>query len=108
MSHFGRGSFGWWEVMRGGCFGHFGNRRGGVAGAVRRKRAAVLGQLRPEEGDSQLGPMQQREEGWDRLGQPGGRGLVGKGRGGQLGWKGCGRGWVENRSWAKVQEIKSL
>jgi hypothetical protein len=29
MSHFERGSIGWWEVMRGECSGHFGSGRGG-------------------------------------------------------------------------------
>jgi hypothetical protein len=33
---------------------------------------------------------------------------VGRGTLGQLGRKGGGRGWAENRSWAKVQEIKSF
>jgi hypothetical protein len=28
MSHFGRGSAGWWEVMRGECSGHFKSGRG--------------------------------------------------------------------------------
>jgi hypothetical protein len=40
MSHFGRGSAGWWEVMRGDG-----------------KRAAALVRLRPEEEESRAWPM---------------------------------------------------
>jgi hypothetical protein len=33
---------------------------------------------------------------------------MGRGRAGWLGRRGCGHGWAENRSWVKVQEIKSF
>jgi hypothetical protein len=67
-------------------------------GGGRRKRAAALSRLRPEEEESRAGqagsaersrPSQEGEIGW-------------------LGRKEGGHDWAENRSWAKVQEIKSF
>jgi hypothetical protein len=45
MSHFGRGSARWWEVMRGECSGHFGSGRGvgSQLGAVQAGGGARLG-----------------------------------------------------------------
>jgi hypothetical protein len=73
--------------MRGECSGHFGSGKG------RRSIGFV---------------MRKKKAGQGRLGRPGGRGPVGRGRASQLGRKGGGRGWAENQSWAKVQEIKSF
>jgi hypothetical protein len=53
MSHFGRGSAGWWEVMRPKHSGHFGRGRG--RWPARCKRAAALGRLRPEGEESRVG-----------------------------------------------------
>jgi hypothetical protein len=55
---------------------------GAAVGAVWRKWATALSQLRPDEEESQ----------WGRLGRPGGRVLVGRGRAGRLGRKGGGHG----------------
>jgi hypothetical protein len=84
MSRFGRGSAGWWEVMRGECSSHFGSGRGrrcSVGFILRKKkagraRAAVrggagqarpAGRLRPS-GEGESGPIG-KEARWPRLGQ---------------------------------------
>jgi hypothetical protein len=78
MSHFGRGSVGWWEVMRSECVGHFRSERGQRlvrCGASERAHTAVrggagqagpAGRPRPS-GEGDIGPVGE-EGGWPRLG----------------------------------------
>jgi hypothetical protein len=76
----------------------FQKRKGAAAGAVQCKRVAALGRLRPEEEECRVG----------QAGPAGRPRPSGEGENGLLGRKEGGRGSAENRSWAKVQEIKSF
>jgi hypothetical protein len=62
MSRFGRGSAGWWEVMRVSALA-ISEVKGGGGRCVGCKRAAAVGRLHPEEEESRAGPCSSERRG---------------------------------------------
>jgi hypothetical protein len=67
MSHFGRGSAGWWEVMRGECFGYFRSGRGrrpARCGASRRRHSVGFVLRKKKVGRGLCGSERRGRAGW--------------------------------------------